>query len=56
MFYIFANLKLMIMSANILPVNMLYVKTVSILMHDTSSGSVPPNIAKLVTRSRDIHS
>ena len=25
-------------------------------MYDTTSGSVPPNIAKLVTRSRNIHS
>ena len=35
---------------------MLYVKTVATLMHDTFTGSVPPIIAKLLTRSRDIHS
>ena len=32
-------------SANILPVNMLYIKTVASLMRDLSSGSLPPNIA-----------
>ena len=42
--------------ANILPVNMLYIKKVACLMRDLSSGSLPPNITKLFIRSCETHS
>ena len=42
-------------SANVLPVNMLYLKTVASQMHDVSSGSAPSKISNLFTQSREIH-
>ena len=42
-------------TANVLPINMLYVKTVSSLMYDVSRLSVPPNISDLFTQVNKIH-
>ena len=41
--------------SNIIPVNMLYFKTVSSLMHDVSHNRIPPNISTLFTYSNTIH-
>ena len=43
-------------SANILPVNMLYLKPVAAQMHDVSSGIKPSKISNLFTQSQEIHS
>ena len=43
-------------SANVLPLNMLYFETVCSLMHDTSTNSVSQNIRDLFTCSSDAHS
>ena len=43
------------MTSNILPVNMLYVETVSSLMYDVSCLSVPSNISDLFTKVNEIH-
>ena len=40
---------------NILPINMLYVETVSSLMYDVSRLSVPSNISDLFTKVNKIH-
>ena len=37
-------------TSNILPINMLYVETVSLLMYDVSHLSVPSNISDLFTK------
>ena len=42
-------------TSNVLPINMLYVKTVSSLMYDVSRLSVPPNISDLFTQVNKIH-
>ena len=42
-------------SANILPINMLYFKSVSILMHDVSNNLVPLNTSNLFTSSNQVH-
>ena len=41
-------------TSNILPINMLYVETVSSLMYDVSRLSVPSNISDLFTRVNKI--
>ena len=43
-------------SANLLPLNMLYFAAVCSLMHDVSTNSAPQNICDLFTRSSDVHS
>ena len=43
------------LSANILPINMLYFKSVSILMHDVSNNLVPLDISNLFTSSNQVH-
>ena len=43
-------------SANVLPLNMLYFETVCSLMHDISTNSAPQNICDLFTCSSDVHS
>ena len=50
-----AHAVLLFMTSNILPVNMLYVETVSSLMYDVSCLSVPSNISELVTKVNEIH-
>ena len=42
-------------NSNILPINMLYVETVSSLMYDVSRLSVPSNISDLFTKVNKIH-
>ena len=42
-------------SANVLPLNMLYFETVCSLMHDISTDSAPQNICDLFTCSSDVH-
>ena len=42
-------------SANVLPLNMLYFETVCSLMHDISTNSAPQNICDLFTYSSDVH-
>ena len=42
-------------TSNILPINMLYVETVSSLMYDVSRLSVPSNISDLFTQVNKIH-
>ena len=42
-------------SANALPLNILYFETVSSLMHDIFTNSVPQNICDLFTCSSDLH-
>ena len=42
-------------SANVLPLNMLYLETVCSLMHDISTNSAPQNICDLFTCSSDVH-
>ena len=42
-------------TSNILPINMLYVETVSSLMYDVSRLSVPSNISDLLTQVNKIH-
>ena len=42
-------------SANVLPLNMLYFETVCSLMHDISTNSAPQNICDLFTCSSDVH-
>ena len=42
-------------TSNILPINMLYVETVSSLMYDVSRLSVPSNISDLFTKVNKIH-
>ena len=42
-------------SANALPLNMLYLETVCSLMHDISTSSAPQNICDLFTCSSDVH-
>ena len=47
---------LLFKKANILHVNMLYYKAVSILMHDIHSKSAPPNLLELFNYPTSIHS
>ena len=42
-------------SANVLPLNMLYFETVCSLLHNISTSSAPQNICDLFTRSSDVH-
>ena len=42
-------------SANVLPLNMLYFETVCSLMHDVSTNSAPQNICDVFTCSCDVH-
>ena len=42
-------------SADVLPLNMLYFETVCSLMHDISTNSAPQNICDLFTCSSDVH-
>ena len=42
-------------SANVLPLNMLYLETICSLMHDISTNSAPQNICDLFTCSSDVH-
>ena len=42
-------------SANVLPLNMLYFETVCSLMHNISTNAVPQNICDLFTYSSDVH-
>ena len=42
-------------SANVLPLNMLYFETVCSVMHDISTNSAPQNICDLFTCSSDLH-
>ena len=42
-------------TSNILPINMLYVETVSSLLYDVSRLSVPSNISDLFTKVNEIH-
>ena len=42
-------------SANVLPINLLYYKSVSILMHNVSRTVVPPNISALFTPLSQVH-
>ena len=42
-------------TSNILPINMLYVETVSSLMYDVSRLSVPSNISDLFTQVNKMH-
>ena len=42
-------------ASNVLPVNMLYYKTVSTLMHDVKNNMAPPNILNLFTSVRSVH-
>ena len=42
-------------SANVLPLNMLYFETVRSLMHDISTNSAPQNICDLFTCSSEVH-
>ena len=42
-------------SSNILPVNMLYIKCVSVLMKEIHSNLTPDNISDLFIRSNEIH-
>ena len=43
-------------SAQVLPLNMLYFETISSLMQDISTNSAPENICDLFTHSSDAHS
>ena len=42
-------------SSKILPLNMLYVKTVSSIMFDVSHMNIPPNISDLFTKAEEKH-
>ena len=42
-------------SANVLPVNMLYFKSVSMLMHDVFNNKAPANISNLFTPVREVN-
>ena len=42
-------------SASILPINLLYIKSISILMYDISKTNVPPNISAMFTSLEKIH-
>ena len=42
-------------SANVLPLSMLYFETVCFLMHDISTNSAPQNICDVFTCSSDVH-
>ena len=42
-------------SANVLPLNILYFETVCSLMHDISTNSAPQNICDAFTCSSDVH-
>jgi hypothetical protein len=43
-------------NANVLPIRMLYYKTVSILMHDIANTLAPQNLLKMFTNVNQIHS
>lgn len=43
-------------NAKILPLNFLYYKTLSELMHDASTASAPSNIRNLFTKTSSVHS
>ena len=45
----------LLVSAKVLPSNMLYFETVCSLMHDISTNSAPQNICDLFTCSSDLH-
>ena len=42
-------------SANVLPVNMLYLKSVSMLMHDVCDNKTPANISNFFTSVRELN-
>ena len=42
-------------ASNILPVNMLYIETVSTIMHDVSTHCTPKNIRELFIHASDVH-
>ena len=42
-------------ASNILPVNMLYIETVSTIMHDVSTHCTPKNIRELFIHAPDVH-
>ena len=42
-------------ASNILPVNMLYFETVSTIMHDVSTHSIPKNTRELFIHASDVH-
>ena len=46
---------LLVVSANVLPLNMFYFKTVCSIMHEISTNSAPQNICDLFTCSSDAH-
>ena len=41
--------------ANVLPVNMLYSKSVSMLMHDVYNNKTPANVSNLFTPMREVN-
>ena len=43
-------------NAKLLPLNFLYYKTLSELMHDVSTASAPVNICNLFTKTSRVHS
>ena len=43
-------------ASNVIPLNMLYFKSVSILMHDVYNNMAPSNISDLFTSLKEIHS
>ena len=42
-------------SANVMPINMLYVKLSSLLMHDVHNNLIPSNLSGMFTLSHQIH-
>ena len=47
---------LLFLDAKILPVDMLYYKSISILMHDNNCKTAPPNLLNLFTRVDSVYS
>jgi len=43
------------LASNILPINMLYFQTISVLMHDVNNNNAPLNIVKLFTPLSAVH-
>ena len=43
-------------NSGILPVKLLYFKSVASLLHDVNNQHAPPNLSNLFTRSKQIHS
>ena len=50
-----ANAIPLFVSANVLPLNILYFKTVCSVVHDISTHSAPQNICDLFTCLSDVH-